>query len=217
VQAAARVLRRDPRARVTEPVLRQLAALGRDRGGIESVVLGNGALARAVAPSLFDAPATQPLVKDTCALTMLSAGVKENVVPARASATFDCRILPGTDPRAFHDEMLALVADPRVTLTVFQAIAATGSNPDHALLDAWRARLKQEAPAMVVAPILSRGATDCRFVRAAGVPCYGFMPVHVTPEELDRLHGKDEQLRVVELEKGLQRMVGVVSFVARTQ
>ena len=46
------------------------------------------------------------MFEDSCSLTKLTAGYKQNVVPAEARASFDCRLLPGTDPEAFRDQVL---------------------------------------------------------------------------------------------------------------
>jgi acetylornithine deacetylase/succinyl-diaminopimelate desuccinylase-like protein len=179
-------------------------------------VLSSPALAKAFARPLLEAtPSTAALYRDTCSLTMLDAGVKTNVIPAVAHATFDCRLLPGTDPHAFRDEILAAVADPRVELTVLQAAPASGSDPDSVVVGALRKRIKSEIPGAAVVDVLGKGATDCRFVRKAGVPCYGFIPIRVTREEFDAMHGKDEAVRTAELEKALPRLVDVVAALAR--
>lgn len=216
VRAVARVLARAPAFTLTSPTTRQLEDIGAARGGLEGVLLGNPPLAAALARPLLDATATtRALYRDTCALTMLDGGLKRNVIPGHASATFDCRLLPGTDPHRFHDDVLALVDDPRVTLRVLDARPATASDPDHPVVQALRARIRQELPGAVSVAILSKGATDCAFFRAKGVACYGFVPVRLTGEELDSMHGKDESLRVPELEKGLARLVDVTAHLAR--
>ena len=157
---------------------------------------------------------TRALTRDTCALTMLSSGLKRNVIPATASATLDCRLLPGTTPEAFRDRLLAIVDDPRVDLTVLGSVTPTSSSPEHPLVAALTARLKAELPGLVVLPILTRGTTDCSFLRAAGTPCFGLVPVRLEGHELDAMHGADERVRARELEKGLSRLVDVVRALA---
>ncbi len=215
IRAAARVLDRDVRFTITPIAARQLADIGAAHGGIEGVVLSSPALAKAFARPLLDAtPSSAALFRDTCSLTVLDAGQKRNVIPGTASATFDCRLLPGTDPHAFRDRMLAIVDDPRVDLTVLEAAPASGSAPDSPVVDALRARIKREIPGAAVVATLSKAATDCRFVRKAGVPCYGFIPILITREELDAVHGKDESVRTEELAKALPRLVDVVAALA---
>ena len=45
--------------------------------------------------------ATRPLLRDTISLTMLQGGYKINIIPEQAEMSFDCRLLPDTDERAF--------------------------------------------------------------------------------------------------------------------
>lgn len=215
VRALARVLGRDIPRRITPPVEAQLRALGEQRGGLEGLVLTTPPLSSIAGMAVLDATAqSRALLRDTCALTLLDAGVKRNVIPATASATLDCRLLPGTEPAAFRDELLRLVDDPRVDVTVVQARAPSSSDPAHPLVAAFAARLKAEMPAMVVLPILTRGSTDCSFLRQAGVPCYGLIPVRLDARELDRMHGTDESARTRELEKGLPRLLDVTAALA---
>lgn len=215
-RATSRMLARQAPFRWTRATERQLHDIGTARGGVEGLVLTNPALAGVLAmESLQATPSSSSLFRDTCALTVLEAGLKRNVIPAKARATFDCRLLPGTNPTAFHEEILRTIDDPRIALTVLQATPASASDPDGPVLDVLRARMHRELPAAVVAATLSNGATDCRFLRAAGVPCYGFIPVRITRDELDAIHGRDEGVRTEELEKGLGRLVDIVAALAR--
>jgi acetylornithine deacetylase/succinyl-diaminopimelate desuccinylase-like protein len=216
VLAAERVLRREPPFVLTRPVADNLAALGAGRGGVEGMVLGTPWLRDIVARRTMGATSTtRALVNDTCALTVLRAGDKTNVIPGRAEAVFDCRLLPDTSPAVFRDALLVAVDDPRVSLVPLQVHPATGSDPDHPLVEALRARLEREAPAPIVTTTLTKGATDCRFLRDAGVPCFGFSPIRLNAEELDAIHGDDERVRTDELEKGLSRLVDVVMALAK--
>lgn len=215
LRAVLRVLDREVPRRVTAPVETQLRALGEQRGGIEGFVLTTPPLTQLVGQQVLEATAqSRALLRDTCALTLMSAGVKRNVIPSTASASIDCRLLPGTTPEAFRDRLLTLVDDPRVDLTVAVSRAPSSSNPEHPLVRALGARLKAEMPALVVLPILTRGSTDCSFLRDAGVPCYGLIPVRLSERELDAMHGTDESVRVVELERGLSRLVDVSAALA---
>jgi acetylornithine deacetylase/succinyl-diaminopimelate desuccinylase-like protein len=216
VRAASRMLAKTSSFRWTRATERQMHDIADARGGVEGIVLANPPLATLLAQGTLEAtPSSRALFRDTCALTMLEGGLKRNVIPPTARATFDCRLLPGTDPVHFRDEVLATVDDPRIKLTVLNAATASGSDPDGAIVVALRDRLKQEMPAVVVAATLTKGATDCRFLRDAGVPCYGFIPIRITRDELEALHGKDESVRVTELERALARLVDVTHALAR--
>jgi acetylornithine deacetylase/succinyl-diaminopimelate desuccinylase-like protein len=108
------------------------------------------------------------------------------------------------------------IHDDDVTLTVEQASPASASPGDHAIVDVIRARMQSESASVVVLPILTKGATDCRFVRAVGVPCYGYVPVRLSSDELDAFHGKDERVRTDELKRGLSRLTDITHSLAST-
>jgi acetylornithine deacetylase/succinyl-diaminopimelate desuccinylase-like protein len=54
-----------------------------------------------------------------------------------------------------------------------------------------------------VIPTMSTGATDGRFLRAAGIPTYGVSGIFSAPGE-SNAHGRDEKLRVKSFYDGLE-------------
>jgi len=60
---------------------------------------------------------TQPLVRTTTALTVVQAGVKENVIPQRATAKVNFRLLPGDSEADLIREITAIVDDPDITIS----------------------------------------------------------------------------------------------------
>jgi acetylornithine deacetylase/succinyl-diaminopimelate desuccinylase-like protein len=51
---------------------------------------------------------------------------------------------------------------------------------------------------------MSRGATDSRFLRAAGIPAYGIDPIPMTDADARRAHGVDERIRADGLRTGIE-------------
>src|SRR6185503_6914207 len=121
--------------------------------------------------------ASAPLLHDTIALTMLEGGYKINVIPERAEMSFDCRLLPDTDPRAFVSNVAQLVNDSGIEFEVSWPDAAPASAPiDNPLFVALEQACREHAPGAIVAPSLCVGATDARYFRQRGVPAYGLVP-----------------------------------------
>ena len=58
------------------------------------------------------------LVSNTISLTTVVAGHKHNVIPAKAEATVDCRLLPGQDVDAFLRDLTYVIADEKVGIEV---------------------------------------------------------------------------------------------------
>ncbi|XP_074139481.1 aminoacylase-1 isoform X3 [Sminthopsis crassicaudata] len=117
-------------------------------------------------------------------LTILQGGVAFNVVPATMSASFDFRVAPDVDLKAFEEQIQGWCqeAGEGVTYKFHQKwteprITATDdSNP-------WWAEFSRVCREMnlSVKPEIFPAATDSRYLRAAGVPALGFSPMNHTP------------------------------------
>jgi acetylornithine deacetylase/succinyl-diaminopimelate desuccinylase-like protein len=159
------------------------------------------ALARS---ALLKEPALQAVLQSTVSLTGLRAGVKENVIPERAEATLDVRLLPGQDADAFIQELQSILAEPRVRVEVIQRPAPSTTTPYAG--DAMYHVLERACTALVpgsrVAPLLTPGTTDSCHFRRRGYKTYGLFPAIITSEELRRFHGIDERISVQNLAFG---------------
>ena len=63
--------------------------------------------------------------------------------------------------------------------------------------------------ALAVASLLF-GASDSRFFREKGIPCYGVCPMLITLEDLGRVHGIDERISVENMIKGTEVFIDIV-------
>jgi acetylornithine deacetylase/succinyl-diaminopimelate desuccinylase-like protein len=156
------------------------------------------------------------MLRHTVSPTIVQGGFRANVIPARAEATLNCRLLPGADPEAFRRELEARVADPAV-----QVILTPPKRPDSpsmpfegAVVEAVRAVAARLMPGTPVVPLLSTGATDSAQLRGAGVKAYGLLPFPLTTEDAARMHGNDERMPVESLATGLRFLYGVTAAMA---
>lgn len=164
---------------------------------------------RIAAETLAEEKAMRAVLSDTITPTMLSAGYKVNVIPAEASASVDARILPGKTPEQFRKEVRAILGDG------FDVELLTSSLPNRSDFETGYFRAVEEAlvkidPEAITAPMISAGATDSRFFREKGVTAYGIIPLLLTPEQVEGLHGKDERVPVDQLERGTEVIYDVV-------
>ncbi len=160
--------------------------------------------------------ATAPMLHDTISLTMLSGGYKVNIIPERAEMTFDCRLLPDTDDRAFLSNLEQIVNDPGVTFQVARSPDPPATSPwvDAPLFAALDQACRAYAPRAPVTPTICVGGTDARYFRARGVPAYGLVPGLFTAEDLKGFHGVDERLSIANLRLGTQVVFDVAARVA---
>ena len=134
-----------------------------------------------------------------CVATMLSGGHADNALPESATATVNCRIFPGVQPKAVQAELQEMVG-PGVEVTpdpnyIGQPTPASPLRPD--VVKAVTAAIQHfHGPAMHVFPMMSTGASDGSFFRAQGIPVYdidgswGISPID------ERAHGLDERIPV---------------------
>ena len=148
----------------------------------------------------------QALMRDTISLTMLKSGYKVNVVPSEAEAGLDCRLLPGTDSDAFLKHLHELMGnDDRIAIDVLQKPDDAEPSPTSGeAWDAIKAVAAKDFKDASVVPWMTTGGTDSRFLRAHGVPSYGFVPIILAPEEMERVHGDNERLSIDNLNRGVR-------------
>lgn len=156
-------------------------------------------------------PFLVPMLTNSVTPTMLSAGNKENVIPATASATLDCRLLPGQTPDGAMREILAITGR-RVTLEAIHTTAGAEFSTDTPLYRLLVRATRQMDPGGVIVPLLSPGASDASEYQRAGIKVYGFTPM-VLPKDLPIFelgHGHDERLPISAIETGLPVLYEVI-------
>jgi acetylornithine deacetylase/succinyl-diaminopimelate desuccinylase-like protein len=153
-----------------------------------------------------------PLLTNTISATGLQSGIKHNVIPATASATLDCRLLPGYKHERFLAELRQVIDDPRIEIeTVFASESPW--TPASELTDTIREVCNTVVPEAPVLPRVTVGFTDSRAFRRRGVPAYGFVPMLLSPDEQGGMHGNNERISLRNLRLGLEVLYRVVERV----
>jgi acetylornithine deacetylase/succinyl-diaminopimelate desuccinylase-like protein len=133
----------------------------------------------------------EPLLGATFTPTMLDAGKAVNVIPTRAEACIDCRILPEMTAAGTR-ELVAAVLEPLGIDWEFEWVDVTTPNASpapSALSDSIARVLRRDVPDAVLAPMCSGSFTDSRWVRESFPDCvaYGFAPY--VAESFHAMHG----------------------------
>ncbi len=145
-------------------------------------------------------PQYNAMLRNTHTLTVLKAGQKVNVIPSQAEALFDCRLLPDTDPEEFFRRLKERIDDPEVELYPLGPVDPSPPSPtDNPLYQAILRVAQRKDPGAVVTPFLIAGATDSRFFRSLGIPCYDFCPFRLRQEDMRLVHNHDERLSIENL------------------
>ncbi|MFC6016513.1 M20/M25/M40 family metallo-hydrolase [Plantactinospora solaniradicis] len=143
-------------------------------------------------------------VRNTANPTRLAAGYKDNVIPSRASATIDCRSLPGQ--AEIFLEQLREVVGPDIEIEHIQRQPALETSFDGDLVAAMGAALRAEDPGARPVPYMLSGGTDAKAFAKLGIRCFGFAPLRL-PADLNfsaLFHGIDERVPVDGLQFGVR-------------
>jgi acetylornithine deacetylase/succinyl-diaminopimelate desuccinylase-like protein len=157
---------------------------------------------KAIAPKL--APLVDAAMRVTFAPTIVSAGEKINVIPARAMVRVDCRVPPelGEDV-ALRRAREVIGDDDSLKIDFTEAVVGNRSPVDSVLMDAIGGWLEDNDPGAEAVPTVLPAFTDCRWFRAAFPECvaYGFFPQrHQTVYETwPLMHAADERIDVRDL------------------
>ncbi len=145
---------------------------------------------------------------DTVQVTVLEGGDRINVVPARASALIDARLLPDTDAEAFLDRLRGALGSGFEVEVLLASPPAAPSPTDTRAYASAQSLLAREGP---VIPAFIGGFTDARYFRERGIPAYGVSPFVLDSEVLRGIHGADERIPLAEFEAGVERMRRIVA------
>ena len=146
----------------------------------------------------------EPMVRVTCAPTMVSASEQMNVIPARARLSVDCRVPPGMERPAVLARIREVVGDvPGVELDFTEETVGNASSPTSPLMDALIGWVARADPGARCLPALSTGYTDSRTFREhfPDTIAYGFFPQrHMSLHDVSPLvHSHDERIDVRDL------------------
>ena len=160
--------------------------------------------------------ATNAMVRTTTALTMMNAGVKENVVPQRAEARVNFRLLPDTTAQMVVDHVTEVVDDPEVSIRYERwdnrpGVADHQAEGYAAIADA----ITAVYPDAVVVPSLLVATTDTRHYVDLARNQYRFHGMLVPMADVGGIHGPDEQLSVQGIENAVRVAEGMIRLGAR--
>jgi len=160
-------------------------------------------------------PPLDAVLRNGISPTLISGGIRSNVIPTEAQATLNVRLLPGATIDALLARLRKAIDDPEVGFEVVSKGDDAPSSPlDGEGYRAICAALAALDPSILAVPYLSTGATDSAPLRMAGMECYGILPFPMEQEDEDRMHGHDERVAVNSLGFGVRLTCGIVQRLA---
>ncbi len=150
--------------------------------------------------------ATNAMIRTTTAITMIQSGMRPNVLPSKANAKVNFRLLPGDTIAWVCERIRKIIDDERVN---FEPMAKSISEPstysrsDSPAYQILERTIRQSFDGVPVIPMLVLGMTDSRYYHPICDSVYRFSPLIFTPDDLKRVHGINERVSV----EGLGKMV----------
>jgi len=161
-------------------------------------------------------PVYNAQLRTTCVATELAGGHAENALPQTASATVNCRMLPGTPSEDVQRTLNAVVNDTAVVISVVTAATPSPASPLTPTVMGPIERVTKRLWNVPVVPVMETGATDGLYLRNAGIPVYGVSGVFVDINDI-RAHGRDERIGVQDYYDGAEYIYQLVKELSSTR
>ncbi len=193
--------------RLSEPAARMFDTLGRHSGFTYRLIFANlwcffpllNALCKKRGGEL------NALVRTTCAFTTMSASKAQNVLPPSASVGANLRLIGSDTPDAAVARLKRTARDERISFEKLYGMPPSPVSPSSG--EAWeriKRAVQQTWPEALVSPYLMLACSDSRHYPAISDHVYRFSAMALTKEERESIHGNDECIPVIKIERTAQ-------------
>jgi acetylornithine deacetylase/succinyl-diaminopimelate desuccinylase-like protein len=149
-------------------------------------------------------PYYNALMRSTCITTVVDAGNSVNALPQSAKATVNCRLLPGVSQEEAEKKIVQVLGDTGIHVSVRMELKSGPASPvNQEIMGKVEQVTKKLWPGIPVLPVMGVGASDGKYLRAAGMPTYGVSGVFLDVDDF-RMHARDERIRVEDFYEGLE-------------
>lgn len=141
---------------------------------------------------------TNALIRTTAATTLFSAGETENVLPHKATALINFRLIPGDSIQDIVPYLKRVIKNKNVKVQLKgEAVNASKVAKKRSMgYKAIEKSCNEIFPKAVVAPLLVIGATDSRHFNLTSNTILRFIPLHFNAADLETVHGFDEGIEI---------------------
>lgn len=147
-------------------------------------------------------PGMNSMLRTTCVATQLEGGHAPNALPQLAAANINCRIFPDDTIEHVLAGLKQVVADDQVVVSIKTDEGKAPPSPMRPdIMKAFSQITDTMWPGVITVPEMSTGASDGRYLRAAGIPTYGTQGFFLDRDDV-RAHGRDERMPVESFYEG---------------
>ena len=162
------------------------------------------ALLPALKPVLASIPPVASVMRTTTAVTMTNGSPQANVLPQKATATVNFRVLPGDTIADVEKHIRRVIRNKNINVRLLggnePSVISPTDTPTMKAISQLSCGLFDTS---IPAPFVVMGATDARHYQNLTNQIYRFSPFVMPPEILMLAHGTDERISVDCLEDGI--------------
>ncbi len=147
---------------------------------------------------------TNAMLRTTTAPTLLSAGIKDNVLPGTATATVNFRLHPRDTPDGVIKAVKKIVGDDRIEIRRREggSLASKVSSTEGIGFDVIAKVSRQMFGPLVVIPGITGGGTNSSHYEAVADDSYRINLLSLGPDDVAGFHGTNERISVKNLGAG---------------
>ncbi|GAA0330756.1 M20 family peptidase [Bacillus carboniphilus] len=145
---------------------------------------------------LLQQPASAAMIRTTIAPTIFQAGEQYNALPEKATAFVNLRIMPGEPLEEVKDFIVDTIDDKGIKVSISGSEASNVSSSNSKAFQSIQQAARNVYGDVVIAPYLMFAGSDAKHYEAISENTYRFLPVKLTSEDLQRMHGTNEQISI---------------------
>jgi carboxypeptidase PM20D1 len=195
-RAIYKLVNKQMKAKISEPVNDFIRYIGPEMPLYARAIFANKWIFKGLILNIYQGSASgNALVRTTTAPTIIQAGIKDNVIPVKAEAVVNFRILPGELSSDVLNHIEKVVNDKRIIVPVSPSDVPGFLNIFTAL--------RQVYPEAVVAPTMMVGSSDSKHFMAVSKNIYRFAPIVLNSGDMSRIHGLNERTSIEDFKRGI--------------
>jgi len=186
--------------------------LGRAEGGVRGFFIRNinwAILAPFVRKQIENEPFLSSLLTNTITVTNIqNPPGPPNQISNYATATLDCRLVPGTSSKNFIKYIERKLDNENIEVSIISKSPEAKPSKTNKIYDALAASIAGEFPEAETIPFLFPATSDNSVFRSYGIPSYGLIPAVIDEEDINSIHNDNERISTRALGDGIKVYYG---------
>lgn len=181
--------------------------LGRAEGGLRGFFIRNinwSILAPFVRKEIEREPLMSSLLTNTITVTNINNPPgPPNQISNEATATLDCRLVPGTSAKSFLRYIERKLDNENIQIQVISQSPEAKPSKLNDIYESLEYAIKKEYPEAETIPFLFPATSDNSTFRSYGIPAYGLIPAVVEESDINSIHSHNERISTEVLGSGI--------------